>query len=180
MYDADDDPSWLTVRLAFERSVHCVRSSPVKQRSLMALVILIAISLVSTATAGERWSLKNLNPFKKSSASQRARASVSDQAPSRGFPRMSMPTWPTKSRSPQRPREPSTLAKLNQGTKDFLGKTKDVLTPWSKNSPSTASGSGSRSQSKKKSWFSSLLPQKKKPKEIKTVKDFLALERPEF
>lgn len=150
------------------------------RRSWMALASLIAISLTSVAAAEEGWSVSKLNPFKKSSASKREHARVSDESSGIGLPHLSLPSWGSKSGPAKRKSEPSTLTKVNQGTKDFFGKTKDVLMPWSKSSkkPATQYGS-SKKPAKKKSFFTSWIPQKKEEKRPQTMGDFLDAKRPE-
>ncbi len=152
-----------------------------KKHCSFTMMFLLFIVLARPVTAGDGWSMSSLNPFKKASTQQRARASVSDESVKKSvFPRVSMPNWNTKSPAPKRRTEPSTFAKIGQGTKDFFGKTKDVLTPWSKSSKKKSSSSQGRSASKS-SFFTSWLPHKKEPKkDSRTVKDFLAQPRPGF
>ena len=150
------------------------------RRSWMAVASLVAISFASVAAAEEGWSISKLNPFKKSSASKRAHAQVSDEKPGIGLPRMSLPGLSSKSAAPKRKSKPSTLAKVNQGTKDFFGKTKDVLMPWSKSSKKPAAHYGSsKKPAKKKSFLTSWIPQKKEEKRPQTMGDFLDAKRPE-
>ena len=151
------------------------------RRYWIVLAGLVAMAIASTSAAAEDWSLSKLVPFQKSSASKRAHASVSDEDRSSLLPRMSLPSWSTKSRAPARPREPSTMSKLNQGTKDFFGKTKDVLMPWSKSSkkPTTRPASV-RKPVAKTPWYKSWIPQKKEEKKPLSVSDFIGQDRPEF
>lgn len=114
-----------------------------------------------------------------------------------------------QSRSNQnRPSQPSTLDKFSQGTKNFFGKAKTTLMPWTDNTtapssqrPSAPSGSGSlhaarantgtrtasRSNSPaadgeaNKGWsFPWSKPQPEVDNEIRTTNDFLSLERPKY
>ena len=149
------------------------------RRTMAVVVGLLSIGLAGVVSADDGWSLSKLNPFKKSPAPQHTRASVSDNAARSGTPRASVPPWTARSASPARRPEPSTFAKINQGTKDFFGKTKEVLMPWSGKSKKPASRSSSR-QPAKKSWFSSWFSAKEPEREIRTVNDFLSLERPQF
>ncbi len=140
---------------------------------------LIVLSIVSSSGATENWSLSKLVPFKKSATSKRAHASVSDDSHSRGFPKLPVPSWGSSSRSPKRSAEPSMLTKLNQGTKDAFGKTKDVLMPWSKNTkkPTTRPAS-SRSKTNHTPWYKAILPQREPAKKLNSVSDFIGQDRP--
>ena len=90
-----------------------------KKHCSITMMFLLFIVLARPVAAGDGWSLSSLNPFKKASTQQRARASVSDESVKKSvFPRMSMPSWNTKSPAPKRRTEPSTFAKIGQGTKD--------------------------------------------------------------
>jgi hypothetical protein len=153
----------------------------VSRRCWMVLAGLAAMAISSTSAAADGWSLSKLVPFQKSSASKRAHASVSDGDRSGGLPRMSVPNRGTKSRPPDGPSEPSTLSKLNQGTKDFFGKTKDVLMPWSKSSKKPAARPVSTTRTATKTpWYKSWIPQKKQQQKPKTVSEFIGQDRPEF
>jgi hypothetical protein len=147
----------------------------------MVLASLVAMAIASTSAAAEGWSLSKLNPFQKSSASKRAHASVSDDDHSSWLPKMSLPSWSSKSRAPTRHSEPSTLSKMNQGTKDFFGKSKDVLMPWSKSSkkPTTRPASVKKPVAKTP-WYKSWVPQKKQEKKPLSVSDFIGQDRPEI
>ena len=139
------------------------------------MFLVIVAAWVCPASAEDGWSISKLNPFrKKSTADSRARGSVSDEAVAKSrFPHVSMPTWGSRTQTPEPPRkEPSTLAKLNQSTKDFYGKTKSVLMPWSSSSKKSSSKS-----KKSSSFLTSWLP-KKEEKKPKTLNDFLAQPRP--
>ena len=61
------------------------------RHSWVAVASLVAISFASVASAEDGWSMSKLNPFKKSSASKRAHAQVSDESRGIGLPRMSLP-----------------------------------------------------------------------------------------
>lgn len=151
------------------------------RRFSILLALVVAVAIASPSRADDGWSLANLNPFKKKESklerTQRAHASFSDsdEKPERGFfPTMSFPKWGSRTHTPK-PTEPSTLAKLNEGTKDLFGKTKEVLMPWS-------SSPKKKSRSTKKSSFSltSWLTKKEEPKRPRTVKDFIGQPRPGF
>ncbi len=147
------------------------------------LFLWIVTAVVSPIVADEGWSMSSLNPFKKKApASERVRGSYSDEPA-----KPSTPSWPSlprptsnKSYAAKKKPEPSTLDKMSQGTKSFFGKSKDVLMPWTK-SPKKPVSSNVR-KPPKKSYFSlsSWFPQKKKPKESKTINDFLSQDRPGF
>ena len=68
--------------------------------------------------------------------------------------------------------------KISQGTKDFYGKTKSVIMPWTNKKPNGSSG-GTKLD-KKPSFLTSWLPKKEEKKQHKTVKEFLAQPRPGF
>lgn len=84
--------------------------------------------------------------------------------------------------------EPSTIEKLNDGTKDFFHKTADFLNPFNDGEPApkkkrySYNGGGYRTAKKQESswgwgsWFQSK-PEKTAPQ---TVSDFMDLERPDF
>ncbi|MHB8970999.1 MAG: hypothetical protein ACYC3X_11290 [Pirellulaceae bacterium] len=150
------------------------------RRNWVAVASLVAISFASVAAAAEGWSVSKLNPFKKSSPSKRAHANVSDEKSGIGLPHMSLPSLSSKSTAPKRKSEPSTLAKMNQSTKNFFGKTKDVLMPWSKSSKKPSASYGSNKKpAKKKSFLTSWMPEKKAEKKTQTMGDFLGGKRPE-
>ncbi len=146
------------------------------RRCRLALAAASALLVTSSVLASDGWSVSKLVPFQKSSSSSGARATVSDTNSSW----LHLPTWGQKPASKSQSREPSTLDKLSQGTKKTWDKTVDLLTPWD-NQPKKSSAKSSKKSSKKSSWYSSWIPQKKsKPKEARTVKDFLGQPRPEF
>ncbi len=143
------------------------------RRCRLALATVSVLLVTGSVLASDGWSLSKLIPFQKSSSSGRARATVSDSNSSW----LQLPNWGQKSASKSRSREPSTLDKLSHGTKKTWDKTVDLLNPWDGNSKKSAA----KKSTKKQSWFSSWMPQKKsKPKEVQTVKDFLGQPRPEF
>jgi hypothetical protein len=145
----------------------------------MVVAGLIAMAVASTAAAAESWSLSKLVPFQKSSASKRTKASVSDEDRKSWMP--SMPSWGTSKKKPSASREPSTLNKLNKGTKEFFGKTKDVLMPWSKSSKKPAARPVSTKKTPAKTpWYKSWFTQKEPEKKPMTVSDFIGQDRPEF
>jgi hypothetical protein len=142
---------------------------------------LILIAFASVAAAEEGWSLSKLNPFKKSPPSRRAKAKVSDDSSSWKWPKMSLPSWGSKPKPPQRRQEPSTISKVSKSTKELAAKTKATLMPWSNDSKQAPTRSSSYSKSGKKSTFAPWFPKKeneaKKP--TQTMSDFLGAERPE-
>ena len=148
----------------------------------MVLAGLVAMACAGTAAATEGWSLSKLNPFQKSSSSKRVHGSVSDEKSKSVLPSMSLPGLGSKSHKPAHSSEPSTLSKMNQGTKDFFGKTKDVLMPWSKSSKKPAARPvSSKKTAAKTPWYKSWIPQKKKvEKKPMTVSDFIGQDRPGF
>lgn len=150
------------------------------RRRVAVLVGMLSIGVAGVVSADEGWGLSKLNPFKKKAPpAARARASVADSSRPSGSSRATTAPWLTRSSAPTRKAEPSTLEKVNQGTKDFFGKTKEVLMPWSTTPQKPAARTSSKS-AKSSSWFSSWWPEKKKEPEIRTVNDFLGLERPQF
>jgi hypothetical protein len=146
------------------------------------LICLLTLGFCLTANADDEWKFPNLNPFKKSAAAEkRARARISDQ-PKRGLPKLSLPKWNARPTRSRRSAEPSALEKLNQGSKAFFGKTKEVLMPWSKSSSKGQRGYPSASRTKKKSFWTAWLPQRKQKekKKLRTVSDFIGQDRPDF
>ena len=150
----------------------------VKRLSILMFFVIVA-AWVCPASADDGWSVSKLNPFKKKpAANARAQASLSDEVTATSsFPRMSMPTWASRSQTPQPPAEPSTLAKLNQGTKDLYGKTKSVLMPWASDSKKSSSSKTNKSQG---SFLTSWFTKKEEKKKPRTVKEFLAQPRPGY
>ncbi len=147
-------------------------------RSLSTIVALaIALGFGTCYAEESGWKLPNLNPFK--SEKKRTSARVSDDS------WMALPKVPTlpgfkSGKSRVRRKEPSTFAKMTEGTKDFFGKTYDVLTPWDNNKPKkppTHMGVSRRSKSDSGffDWFGG-----KEEKKIETVNDFLGQGRPGF
>ena len=115
------------------------------------------------------------------------------------MPKIAMPQW-TKKKPPANA-EPSTLQKLNSGTKNMLSKTRNTLMPWTvgNDKPPVRHATGSRastgisrtrvasnrgnanatSDAEKKSIFSSFLPAPEpQEKPIRTTGDFLSQKRP--
>ena len=140
-------------------------------------VVWVLMTVASPVLASDGWSMSSLNPFKKASTDNRARASYSDESV-----KPAGSSWLTQSRpsaasyAAKKKKEPSMFEKMSQGTSSFFGKTKDVLMPWSKSSKKPSSSKSHKPA--KKSFFSSWFPEKKQQKEPKTVKDFLAQDRP--
>jgi hypothetical protein len=123
--------------------------------------------------------MPNLNPFAGKST---------DAAPpkkSGGFKMPSLvPSWAKK--ESKKPPQPSTWSKINDGTKRFFAKTKDVLTPW--DNPPKKAGSpsisqrfhmgGSSGKPEKKSFFTSWITGKDEPEKPRSVSEFLKQPRP--
>lgn len=166
------------------------------QRAARPIVgLALTLGLAVQATAADSW----WNPFGSSSSSTAPRRSSSAQvsgskssSSSSSFPRLPMPSLPvgglTGGSTARKPasKEPSTLDKLNSGTKAFFSKTADFLTPWDNDpSPTRRSATGSRTaksnsssrNSQEKGMFSWLY-RKEEEQEIKTANDFLKLPRP--
>ena len=148
-----------------------------KSRRMICLCCLAAMTIAASTALADGWKMPSLNPFKKaSSGSDRAKASISDKSKSSGLPKLSLPSWGSES---SKPKGPSTMQKINSGTKSFFSKTKDVLMPWNTSSKKTSSSRSSKP--KKKSILTSWIPTKKPPKkERMTVSDFIGQDRPDF
>ena len=151
------------------------------RRRWMVVAGVVAMAMGSSLAAAESWSLSKLVPFQKSSAGKRAHASVSDKDRGSWMPKMSLPSWGSTSRAPAKSKTPSTLTKLNQGTKDFFGKTKDVLMPWSKPAKKSATRPASAKKTSQTPWYKAWIPRQKPPeKKPMSVSDFIGQDRPEF
>jgi hypothetical protein len=153
----------------------------VNRRCWMVLATLTVMALAGTVMADEGWSLSKLNPFKKSTTSARARGSVSDDHSS-GLSKYSLTG--SKSSSTKKSSQPSTLSKWNQNTKEFFGKTKDTLMPWSKSDTKKAAAHPVSTKKKAKAaektpWYKAWWPHEE-PKKPKTVSEFIGQERPEM
>lgn len=159
-------------------------------------VVFLGCSLAAHADDG--WKMPSLIPFKKK-PSTRATASITDESnsgilpkmsmpelpkvpvPKMKMPKMEMPQWPPgtgKSTSTKRNHQPSTLEKLNRGAKDFFGKTKEVLMPWSK----PKKRSSGHAKKDKGSFFGMSWPwgEEEEQPQVKTIQDFLSLDRPKI
>jgi hypothetical protein len=144
----------------------------------LALIIgLTYLAVGSTASGQSGWSLKKLNPFQSSDDKSRATASISDsssmpklKAPSFKLPSFSKPKTRTASYN-----KPSSMQKINSGTKKLISKTSSALQPWKKDNDRRPA-KPSKSMSSRFSW---LLPGGK-PEEtrVRTPNEFLALPRP--
>lgn len=145
----------------------------------MLMAGLLAMTFADTSAAEDGWSLSKLVPFKKSSTDARTRASVSDEDRSSGLPKLSLPSWSSKSRSASRSKQPSTWAKLNRNTQEFFGKSKDVLMPWTKDSKAKTRPVSTKKKPKTP-WYKALLPQQEPEKKPSTVSEFIGQERPEI
>jgi hypothetical protein len=134
----------------------------------MLVPLLAATLLVGAVQADDGWSLAKLNPFKGKSGDAAVRMRVEDQlAEARARSGMS------------RSEQPSTWARISQGTQDFFGKTKDVLMPWTKDDKQRTNAR-SRPKPKKKPSIMTAWLKKERPQRPKTVVDFLGNDRPGF
>jgi hypothetical protein len=159
----------------------------------------LACVLTAAAALADGWSLPNLNPFKKEErevspyvpATRDWSAAAAEEPPTSGFklPKLKLP----KIGGEKKPsNEPGAMQRVTQGTKSFLSKTADVLTPWDKNDkplPSaratgvrrTYSGSPNTARGEKKSsLFSSWFSDEEEPQPPRTVNGFLGQPRPKF
>lgn len=103
-----------------------------KRVLLMGLIFALVLGAAPATRADEEESSFSWNPFKskKKKAEPRVTALADDEERGLSFPKLSLPSLKPKPK-PRRPRnQPSTLQKLGRGTKNFFGKTKDLLTPW--------------------------------------------------
>jgi hypothetical protein len=156
--------------------------------------------LAARSAAADGWGLPNLNPFKteEKEMSYAPPPSISaaedDEPPTSGFklPKFKLPPLPKIGSSSPKPRQPSAMQKLGQGTKNFFSKTADVLTPWDnddKPAPRSRTSTGVRrtyngspsavASEKKSSWLPSWLS-KDEPEPPRTVNGFIAQPRPRF
>ena len=149
---------------------------------LFSLVSALALMAVVSCPvrAESNWKLPNLNPFSKKSDTA---------APPKKSSRLKMPnllpSWGEK--KSRRSSEPSTWNKFSNGTKSFVGKTTDVLTPWDTAAEKKAKRSSNNQRlsfnkparkEEKKSFFASWLPEKEEPKRPRSVAEFLKQPRP--
>jgi len=149
-------------------------------RSLAPLGIVAALLLSSGTLANaaeEGWNWSKLNPFGSSNSpstkSKNARGSRNVSDRKTGGKSKSAPT--------------STLNSVTQSTSNFMGKTKQVLMPWSKPAPKTTKTSVSRTtpakkpraQPEEKAWYEFWKSEPETNTGPQTVNEFLALPRPE-
>jgi hypothetical protein len=95
---------------------------------------------------------------------------------------------PFGSAPPKRSNEPSTWTKMSNGTKNFFSKTYDVLTPWDTEAEKVQAKQKSRNARplsntgraapEKKSFLTSWWATEEKPKQPKTVSEWLSQPRP--
>ncbi len=129
-------------------------------RVFLALALAMA-TMAPNARADEGF-LSSWNPF--SSTKQQARP-ASSKTGTGLLNKFSLPSFQRK------PNQPTPLQRINQGAKNLLTKTKDVLTPWD-NKPAPRNSSSSKGWG----WFNwGRQPQEP---EINTVNDFLKLPTP--
>jgi hypothetical protein len=147
-------------------------------------------SLVLTARGEQNWKLPDLNPFDNKTDHN---SKPDSKGGSGGFKLPSLGLPSKSSSAPKKPAQPSTWSKMTQGTKDFFGKTKETLMPWTKSSgksnknggshgSSTFHKTSSKSQGKaeKNSFFANWLSPPEEPQEPRTVPEWLNQSRPEF
>jgi hypothetical protein len=145
-------------------------------------VLMLLIIVPCVARAESNWQFPNLNPFAKKSDA----AAESEKSSRFKMPTL-LPSFGEKSN--RRSSEPSTWNKLTTGTKEFLGKTADVLTPWDTAAEKKARNSSvsdrfpsrnyrEKEVEKKESIFTSWLPEKKEPERPRSVSEFLKQPRP--
>ena len=139
----------------------------------LALVVLFFVFLPAAESAQKKGlQFPNWNPFKsKRKTNPPISARLSDK-PKRSWsmpklPKMKMPQFSrTTKRLPQR-KKPSTWQKMSSGTKKFFSKTKDVLTPWSKDTPAQRTYRTTRKPKKQsKGWFPWSKPKKTRPQNV--------------
>ncbi len=135
---------------------------------ILSVAVVVALLLASQTAAAEGWSLAKLSPFgkKHSKAAERRRSETADR---------------------ERAKKPSPLEKLGADTKEFFSKTKDALSlkrtaakPGGTRRPGWLHRSdprrSSRPPKKQSSWLNSLF-RRKEPKVLKSVDDWMSLER---
>lgn len=157
------------------------------------ILVVCGLLLLSTPLAAQAefpWKLPNLNPFKKDESVRKAPVRKSNK--SDGAFGLKLPFWNSKKKIVHKPtakrKGKSTFAKMNESTKEFFAKTKDVLTPWD-NDPNIDSSrqlSSTRRQTAKKENKSSFFDMVKfkskeepRPKPM-TPQEFLSQDRPDF
>lgn len=164
----------------------------------LRLALGLACVLTAAAALADGWSLPNLNPFKKEKrevspyvpATRDWSAAEAEEPPTSGFklPKLKLPAV-GGAKKPSN--EPGTMQRVTQGTKNFLSKTADALTPWDKNDKPLPdpratgvrrrySGSPSAARAEKKSsflpsWFSD-----EEEPAPRTVNGFLGQPRPQY
>lgn len=153
-------------------------------RHMKVPIFLACLCIVVAVSTSPALDFPNLNPFKKKEDLPRSAYRTEGLSP---FSR----------NNSQAKDEPGAFQKFNQGTRNFLRKTGDVLTPWDNNKnkraqPQSITGArgGSRSgvsfsrddQKQDKNWVARLMPWDSKPKKepINDVNDFLKQPRPKF
>ena len=170
------------------KACHCLR-----------LLLGAACILTARAAFADGWGLPNLNPFKKEERevspyvppTRDWSAAEAEEPPTSGlkFPKFKLPTM-GRARKPSN--EPTAMQRVTRGTKNFLSKTADVLTPWDNGKeplPSaratgvrrTYNGSPSAARTEKKSsFFSSWFSNDEEPEAPRTVNGFLGQPRPKY
>src|SRR5262245_31315819 len=161
----------------------------------IVLVIVAAASLPQWSVAEDGgWKLPNLNPF-----STTAKPPTSGRVSSPATSGWKIPKVPsllpqTAAKPGRKSNQPTTWKRMSSGTQNLLNKTADALTPWDNNKKLTvtpnitgsntaftrSSTSAKKAATEKSgsvlpaSWWGS-----EKPKEPKTVNDFLSQPRPQ-
>lgn len=144
-----------------------------KFKFALTLLIGIAPALTAENASGQEssWKLPRLNPFKRDSGTTKAPTNLSKGL---RLPRL-----------PQSFSKPVSANRLIEGPRNILAKTKDLMTPWKKNSPSRSrlrSAAGVRAARKKSNRWNPLAwfrrPETKPPPV--TAHDFIARQAPGF
>lgn len=122
----------------------------------MIVACICIVFAVGSSPAGLR--LPNLNPFAKKKEEEPTNVRFREPKSKSFLPRISL--FPKRD-----PNKPSTLEKINNGTKEFFAKTIDVLTPWNNNKdmpPERPNFTGSRGSYAGGTRFPSQVPEPKK------------------
>lgn len=155
------------------------------QTRWIVAVACVAFALASACSGAETKSGFSLNPFAKSADSKKAASSSSKS--SSGFKLPSLRPTSDEKKIRKRPTEPSAWDKFTSGTKSMVEKTADTLTFWD-NDKASSKPAGQISvrsrfgvkQEEKKSFFSSwFVGEPEKPKQPRTVSEFLNQDRPQ-
>jgi hypothetical protein len=153
------------------------------KRAQFALTVFFMLAFAAVSAAAESgWKFPNLNPFSSEKSSSSAKP-----APKKSSSGLKWPFSGESEQKPKKPSEPSTWDKVSTGTKEFFGKTKDTLMPWTKSDQKAGHDSvakrynvkKSAKKPEKKSFFTGWLSgEEEKPEKPKSVSEFLAQPRP--